>query len=492
MNAVFAISFNHASDLYPGRALPILSANFLLIAMFVAGRVTAARRGRRQQIVERRYERLLMLSEDQEVEAHILQAISDVSVEFLEGMQLRPLLDRISEAVHDLLEVDVSLIEVFPEPGEEAVRFVRGASEVVFGDEVYNEVVHKGKSLLINNLARYPQYAALQEQGVRSVIIAPLTLRGRSIGLIGACANTRRSFTSRELRQLYSLASHVALLVGTTQLLHSVGKLSVKEGGSIGNLRHLKEQLSYERQLQEREMEVARRIQNDLLPGALPRIAGLLLEGDSLPAKEVGGDYYDVLDLGDGRWGIAIADVSGKGVPAALVMVMTRTLLHSLAPASGSPAEVLTKMNTHLYNETDPSVFVSMLYGIWDTGTSTFTYSNAGHEPPILHTGKTSENFPSGGIALGAMDEVGDVLEDNSLALGENEALLLFTDGATEAHNEKREMFGLTRLQEAFAKATGRDGRVVPAVLDSIRSFAENASQHDDITMLCMKRDSEL
>lgn len=467
--------------------LSILVCNAAFVIMFAFARALSAQRDRTLQRAERRYQSLQMVSEDRQVEARILATISDVSVEFLEKMRLRPLLERMSQAVHDLLEVDISIIEVFPQSDEEGVSFVRGASEVTLGDEVYNEVVRMGKSLLINNLAWYPQYAKLEKQGVRSMIAAPLTLHGRAIGLIGACTRTRRGFTGRHLRQLQSFAHHSALLVGTTQLLHSVGKLSVKESDSLTDLQDLKDRLSYERALQEREMEVARKIQNDLLPRALPKIARLLLEGDSLPAKEVGGDYYDVLELGDGRWGIAIGDVSGKGVPAALVMVMTRTLLHSLAHSSNSPAEILAAMNHTLYNETDPSVFVSMLYGIWDTRSSTFTYSNAGHEPPILETNNGPKSFPIGGVALGAMANVDDVLADHSLALGEGDCLLLYTDGATEAHNKQREMFGLERLRQAFASAAGHRGRVVPKVLESIKAFVADAAQHDDITMISMR-----
>ena len=467
--------------------LPLITCNAAILIMYAAAGVLAARRDRALRRSERRYQSLQMVSEDRQVEARILATISDVSAEFLEKMRLGPLLERISQAVHDLLEVDISIIEVFPQSDEEGVSFVRGASEVALGDEVYNEVVRMGKSLLINNLAWYPQYAKLEKQGVRSMIAAPLTLHRRAIGLIGACTRTRRGFTGRHLRQLQSFAHHSALLVGTTQLLHSVGELSVKESDSLVDLQDLKDRLSYERALQEREMEVARKIQNDLLPRALPGIARLLLEGESLPAKEVGGDYYDVLELGDGRWGIAIGDVSGKGVPAALVMVMTRTLLHSLALSSNSPAEILAAMNHTLYNETDPSVFVSMLYGIWDTHSATFTYSNAGHEPPILETSDGPKSFPIGGVALGAMAKVDNVLADHSLTLGEDDCLLLYTDGATEARNKQREMFGLQRLRQAFGSAAGHHGRVIPEVLESIKAFAADAAQHDDITMISMR-----
>ncbi len=488
INAAFIAAFK-APEHFLIRLLPVLVSNILFLAAYVAVQTVVSRRNRRLQHYGRRYESLHMISEDRQVEARILETISEVSREFLDRMELRPLLDRISEAVHSLLEVDISLVEVLPEPGGDGVRFVRGAQDVNLGDEVYNEVVYRGKSLLINNLARYPQYASLAEQGILSVVLAPLTLHGRAIGLIGACTRVQRGFTSRDLRQLYSFAHHVVLLVETTQLLHSVRELSVKESDSIGDLRHLKEQLSYERRLQEREMEVARRIQGDLLPGALPKIESVVIDGDSSPAKEVGGDYYDVLDLGDGKWGIAIADVSGKGVPAALVMVMTRTLLHSLARASSRPAEILTAINDTLYHETDPSVFVSMFYGIWDARTLSLTYSNAGHEPPIILTGDGSRSLQSGGVALGAVENVAAILENADLALEENDALLLFTDGATEARNKGGEMFGQDRLEQAFKEAAaGRGDGVAAAILRSINEFAGGATQHDDITMVCIKR----
>jgi len=466
-------------------AAAVIACNLVLVAVLAAAwRALTAREHRLQQI-ERRYQSLRMVAEDQEVEARILEVLSQISVEFLSKMQLRPLLERISEAIHDVLEVDVSVIEVLPEAGGQPVRLLRGGTDLAFGRDCYNEVVFKGKSLLVNNLANYPHYVTLGSQSVRSMILAPLTLHNRAIGLIGACTATQRGFTSRHLRQLYSFANHAALLIETTRLLRSVQKLSVKQpADGIEDLKDLAEHLRAERQVEDREMEVARRIQTALLPRTVPMIPGAAVEGASSPAREVGGDYYDFLDLGGGRWGIAIADVSGKGVPAALVMVMTRTLLHALARASELPAEVLTALNADLYKETDPSVFVSMLYGIWDGRTRTFTYSNAGHEPPILVQKGAARALPTGGVALGAIEHAGGVLENQILTLDAGDSLLLFTDGATEARNASREMFGAERLQQAYAEAAARPAGRVVSVLARIREFTGTSPQHDDITFI--------
>ncbi|HUW30256.1 MAG TPA: GAF domain-containing SpoIIE family protein phosphatase [Planctomycetota bacterium] len=490
INAAFVVHSRQGSEGAIVRLLPIVSSNLFFLAMFLTLRSALTRVRSRYQHLERRYQSLQMITEDREVEERILETLSDVSVEFLEKMELEPLLERVSQAIHEILRVDISVIEVFVESGGEAMRFLRGRDELTFGDEFYREIVDGGKSLLVNKLSGDKRYDSLTAQGIEAIIVAPLQLHGRTIGLMAAAEGSdsiggRRRFTSRDLRQLHTFACHAALLIETTQLLRSVRRLSLKD--ESGDLRDLKERLGHERELQEREMEVARNIQMGLLPRVIPRIGNLVLEGESLPAKDVGGDYYDVLDLGGGKWGIAIADVSGKGVPAALVMVMTRTLLHAAARTSASPANVLGIINAHLYQETDPSVFVSMLYGIWDSGACTFAYANAGHEPPILIRGNAVMSLPNAGVALGAMEHVAGIIEDRTLKLTDDDRLFLFTDGATEAKNERGEMLGSERLLDAFKAATaGNKSHHSAAVLDAIRSFAGNAQQHDDITLVCL------
>lgn len=490
INASFVVQSSRGTPMpFVVRFLPVAASNLLFLAMFLSMRTIIRRRRQQYEHLERRFQSLQMISEDREAEGRILETLSDVSVEFMEKMELGPLLGRVSQAIHEILRVDISIIEVFPESGDEAMRFLRGAEGLAFSEEFYRDTIYLGKSLLMNKLSNDPQYESLTSQGIESIIVAPLRLHGRTIGMIGACTKQQRGFTSRDLRQLYIFACHAALLVETTQLLRSVRRISVKDDS--GDLRHLKERLHYDRQLREREMEVARGIQMGLLPRSLPRIEHVAIEGESQPAKEVGGDYYDVLELGDGRWGIAIADVSGKGVPAALVMVMTRTLLHALARTSRSPAAVLTAINADLYKETDPSVFVSMLYGIWDANSRTFIYANAGHEPPILTQRGALMSLPSGGVALGVVENAADVLDDTPLRLGENDSLFLFTDGATEARNEQGAMFGIERLAEAIKGVQGSGRGAVRTVLESIKQFAGNADQHDDITVVCVTGSDE-
>jgi len=482
-----AFSDTHAAH-WLSDMLPIFAANALIIVSYIATRVALGRRNASLKQLARAYQSLKMLSEDRETEARILETISTVSADFLDKLSLRPLLERISEAIHTILDVDISIIEVLGDDDCEAMRFLRGTSALALDEKLYSEVVHSGRSLLINKQADDPDYPQIREQGLQSLIATPLTLHARTIGLIAAGARTVHGFTSRDLRQIQSFASHAALLIEMTQLLNAVGKLSVKKQPSelIGDLRDLKEHLSSERRLTEREMDVARKIQMDLLPRRLPSIANLVIEGSSIPAKEVGGDYYDVIELGDGKWGIVIADVSGKGVPASLVMVMTRTLLHALARGLRSPAELLADISADLFHETDPTVFVSMLYGIWDSYDATFTYANAGHDPPMLARNGVLTPLKGGGIALGVVEDIRQFVKEESLQMIDNDSLFLFTDGATEATNSDRELFGRDRLSDAFIRATQKSGHVIPEVLDSIRRFTGDTVQSDDITMITL------
>jgi hypothetical protein len=467
--------------------LVVASANALLVVCLVVLKVIMIRQDRDLAMLQRQYQSLTLVSSDRDMETGVLETLSEVSAAFLEKMELEPLLTRMSKAVQDILKVDISVIELLPEPRGERISFVRGTDRVVFGEQLYEEVVGRGRSLLVNDLAHYPRYVSLSEQGLQAMVVAPFRSRGRVIGFVGAFTRGAAGFSGRELRMLHTFANHAALLIETTQLLDAVRKLSLKTGTEmITDLRGLTERLSFERAAADREMEIARRIQTDLLPKKSPSIPNLQVEAISVPAKEVGGDYYDFIDLGGGRWGIAIADVSGKGVPAALVMAMTHSLLRVTARQNQSPATVLSLINQTLYEETDPQVFVSMLYGIWDVAAGRFVYANAGHERPLLLRASATacEVLTPGGIALGATPDASGSLQDCTVELHPGDALVLYTDGVTEAMDARGQMLGAARLREAIQSI--RDG-IVDAIMSQINAFTGTATQYDDITIVGMK-----
>jgi len=449
----------------------------------------AARAEREQRDKERKLDRLELQVDDSTPETIVLKTLSEISVQFLERVQLMPLLERMSKAAREVLEADVCALEIFAE-AEEPVRFLEGTNRLTFGDEVYKRVRGQGSSLLINNIRHHRRYVAIAEQNLLGMVIAPFEIRGRVIGMIGVFSRTEGNFISRDLHLLQVFAQHGALLIEATQLMEGVRRLSLRsDSEDIADLVHLRERLSQERELADYEMSVAHRIQSDLLPDHLPEIPEARLEAYNLPAKEVGGDFYDVLELGDDRWGLAIGDVSGKGVPAALVTVMSQTVLHLMAQTESSPATVLSRLNEMLYRETPAGMFLSMFYGIWDKTSGTLRYCNAGHEPPLLYRRERDrvDEIKSDGVALGAVSDAGAYLRDAEIRLGPGDILLLYTDGVVEAKNREDSMFGKERLRKDVAKLAGQTGyRYLDALKEDLDRFVAGADQHDDITMLSL------
>jgi len=441
-----------------------------------------------------RLETLQMVSDHRDLDARVLEVLTELSASFLEKVELMPLFDRMSDAVRQILNVDVVAIELLPgEAEEEQVRFLKGTGELELDSELYNDVAFRGKSVLVNHLAERPRYAALRRQGLTAMVLAPFHLRQRIIGFIGAFQRHAHGFSSQDLTTLSTFATHAGLIIESARLLQAVRRLSLGDGGEdVSDLRDLKTRLAFERELADREMDVARRIQTGLLPQALPRLKGIELEAVSRPAKEVGGDYYDILDLGEDRWGLAIADVSGKGVPAALVMVMSRTLLHATGRVLGEPKDVLQHLNRVLFRETDPEIYVSMFYAVWDCRAGTLTYASAGHTPPLHYRAgtRTCEPLGRGGIALGADEKGGDAIQQHVWEGEPDDVLLLFTDGATDADNADGGAFGLERLQAAVSGQAALR-RILPGVVSRIDDFCGGQPQRDDITLVTVRRTTD-
>ena len=237
-----------------------------------------------------------------------------------------------------------------------------------------------------------------------------------------------------------------------------------------------------------RELNLARSMQLSILPTTFPSNAEFEMHGSVTPAKEVGGDFYDFYRLEDGEIGIVIADVSGKGVPAALFMMVCRTLLKGVAIGHRSPAQVLTEVNDMLFEENRTTMFVTVFYGVFDPRTGALTYSNAGHEPPVLrrNDGSTEVLPTTGGVALGIVEDM--QFEERSVELARDELAYLFTDGVTEALNEAGEEFGNERLHAAIAGLG--DGPARENGLSLVRAvgeFAGEAEQFDDLTCLVLR-----
>jgi phosphoserine phosphatase RsbU/P len=282
------------------------------------------------------------------------------------------------------------------------------------------------------------------------------------------------------------------VLMGVPFVIASVGVLRGKSFQYTADTipAHIKRISQRERMA--KELEIARSVQMSLLPKETPNIPGFDIAGICIPAQEVGGDYFDYVTFENGNLGIAVGDVSGKGVPAAIYMTLTKGVLQSHAEAFHSPKDVLTKVNYQLYGTIERNTFVSMVYAVFDVKTKTMRYARAGHNPVILaHLNSVSvRSLVPKGMALGL--DRGSVfersLEENSVSLKSGDILTFYTDGFTEARRTRSVEFGQEQFTALITRYRALSARqIVNNVIHEIRKFRGDYPQHDDMTMVIVK-----
>jgi serine phosphatase RsbU (regulator of sigma subunit)/predicted ester cyclase len=269
----------------------------------------------------------------------------------------------------------------------------------------------------------------------------------------------------------------------------SGGKVAEEWGlGTIGStLRgELLEQERIERERIEQDLRVARSIQQASLPKEVPTLEGWQIAPYYQPAREVGGDFYDFFELEDGQIGLAVGDATGKGVPAALAVTASCSMLRAVAQDSGySPGEVLGRVNETLVARIPPNMFVTCFYAILDPNSCTLSYANAGHDLPYLWHGGDAEELRARGMPLGLMP--GMEYEEKEIVLQEGDSTLLYTDGLVVAHDPQREMFGFPRLQALVAEH-GEQQALGDFLMEELYSFVgESWEQEDDITLVTLR-----
>ena len=237
------------------------------------------------------------------------------------------------------------------------------------------------------------------------------------------------------------------------------------------------------------ELDVANKIQQSVLPTGFPSSESYEVAANMQPARNVGGDFFDIMRLENRRLGLAVADVSDKGVPAALFMMSSITQLKGAAIGIGEPGGVLSEVNDLLNEDNETAMFVTVLYAVYNPESGVITYANGGHNPPvIIHTDGSSTMLPmTGGIALGVAP--GFRYEQSTFNLGPGETIVLYTDGVTEAMNAHGDEFGVDRLRQLFEGAPPRHPKeAVDAILEAVHAFAGDTPQSDDITCLTLRR----
>jgi sigma-B regulation protein RsbU (phosphoserine phosphatase) len=304
---------------------------------------------------------------------------------------------------------------------------------------------------------RKDEYYVGCEPSTHSEVAIPLHVGEHLVGVFTASHPELDAFPRQQLRILQALCDHVAV--------------------AVHNARRFQSERA-ERETMSRDAQEARLMQQALLPKSSPFIPGFVISGLSVPVSAVGGDWYDFIPFSDGRWGLVLADVSGKGTAAALLMSATRGMLRSLAEACCTPGEVLTKLNSLLVEDFPAGRFVTLVYAVLDPVTRTLTFANAGHLHPLFidHNGAqfldTERGVPLG-LACGDYSET-------TVTLSPGSRLVLYTDGITEAVDGDEQEYGLDRLVQHAVTA----GASAVSIVDDVRAFANGFGVRDDATVV--------
>jgi sigma-B regulation protein RsbU (phosphoserine phosphatase) len=381
-------------------------------------------------------------------------------------LDLDQLIDRIVNEIacsFGLLEANVYLYE--PDREELVLACVHGCTRyekghcLKLGKGLVGYVASTGHMRYAPDVREDPYYLSCEESTLSEVAI-PLLVENQLVGVFTASHPELNAFPPQQLKILQTLSSHIAIALQNARLF---------------------QQVRDEREQMTRDALEARTIQQALLPKSSPFIPGFAVSGLCVPAGAIGGDWFDFIPMKEGCWGLALADVSGKGTAAALLMAATRGVLRTLAEASCTPTEVLSKLNRLLIDDLPPARFVTMVFAVLDPEARTLTFASAGHLQPLLIEGEQARFLNTeAGLPLGVGP--GEYSE-TEIQLTPGSRVVFYSDGITEAANPDEEEYGELRLKQHLLQP-GTSGE---SLLEDVRSFANGFGLHDDATVISVK-----
>jgi len=393
-----------------------------------------------------------------------LQRLQKAAQKITSILDLDQLIDNIvNDVAHSFGCVEAGIYLHDEEHGEMVLAGVHGCSVnhkghcLKIGKEgMVGYVASTGQMRYAPDVRKDEYYVACEESTLSEVAI-PLHVGERLVGVFTASHPDLDAFPRHQLRLLQALCDHVAV--------------------AVHNARRFKSERA-ERETMNQEAQEARIMQQALLPKCSPYIPGFVISGLTVPAGAVGGDWYDFISFPDGRWGLMLADVSGKGTAAALLMSATRGMLRSLAEACCTPGEVLTKLNSLLVEDFPAGKFVTLVYAVLDPATRDVTFANAGHLHPLFIDSEGAQFLDTErGLPLGI--GCGDYSE-SSVHLSEGSRLVFYSDGITEAVNGDEQEYGLARLAEHAVQPAAS----AVTIVDDVRAFANGSGVRDDATVV--------
>ena len=352
------------------------------------------------------------------------------------------------------------------------IREVETETDIVpyhFGVQLSGWMIKNQKPLLINDIASDNRFTNLSdgEFPINSILSAPLKTKGKLIGVLNVFNKmSENGFTLDDQRILSIIATQSAQVVENARLY-----------SEEQSLKKIEEELSF-----------AKMIQTNLLPKSNPQIDGYDIANMNISAKEVGGDYHDYISIDENNTVICLGDISGKGMPAALLMANLQATLRGQALFTSSAGECLTRSNKLLYRSTDMQKYATLFYGILNASKNIFHFSNAGHNPPFLiNSDKKVTMLTKGGTVLGFMEDY--QFEEDSVKLSSGDIIIIYSDGITEALNEKEEEFGEERLLSLLKENLKSSAEmIIENVFKAVKLFVKDVKQSDDITIVIIKK----
>lgn len=420
----------------------------------------------------------ILKTENHTSRSDLVGLISKVGVALLSSSGLDETLNQVATLVFEAVPAERCIIMLRDNESENQMKIsvarVRGKDETLdevrISRTVMDEVVKNGKSVLTSDAQHDPKFASqtMALLGIRSVLAVPLNVDENDVfGLIYADSPTyETTFNEEHLQVLTTLASVAAIRVENARLLDE----------------------RFERERMEHELKLATEIQQRFQPSSPPQMEGFEFQGISFSCYEIGGDYYDFIKRHDGKMLIALGDVSGKGTAAALLMSSLHAAIHAQVAAKADLLSIIKNVNEYLAKNTPSNRFVTLFIAELDQETGNLHFINAGHNPPLIgHADGTIEQLASGGFPLGILPMAEYELGETTLQ--NNEVLVIYSDGVSEANNLKDEEFGIERLGNVIKNNLTRSAAGLRDKVESALSeFTKTAPAGDDITLVIVKR----
>ncbi len=411
---------------------------------------------------------------------HHLQKVLAVNARLNSTLEIGELLTVIMNTAAKVMSAKVASLMLLDETRQELIFKIALGSKgndlvekfrVKLGEGIAGSVALSGKPLIVNEARKDRRFAKRFDQATgfltKALICVPMRAKGKLIGVLEAINPIGRAkFLSGDLKLFEIFADQAAL--------------------AIENARLHAETVKQEKTRQ--ELKIAQEIQQNFLPDLNKNRFGIDIAAKNIPARQVSGDFYDVVNLDNSKTGIVIGDVSGKGVPAALYMVRAISEYRFLAPRLQTPASLLSALNNVLAKDSPRGMFVTLLYMIADLEKKTLTYTSAGHHPILkvsAASGKVESLANTGGPPVGLVE--GSPYSENTVAINPQDVFITYTDGVIEARNKAGVEYSLERLAKAVNKKLPRASNYTSEILHDWEVFTQGAEQHDDTTVLAVK-----